>query len=295
MSNSVATPLSRWRSSASTSLPSSATSRANNKRVKNASAEEQPSSSATTPANQNEDKSKGTPIMASSDSGVESNADAETLKEEQRNAAQSAPTESRNATVVSPSESSTSDVSGNLRRREEAHKNTSNENDPEQEDEMEEDIVEDEEGDVEDDVEEIEEAESGEHDEEEYRHNSSVGEESSASFGRDGQSVDSIVCGACRRQFPLNQFGNFIEHKVSSGCRNNTKRGSSDESATEFFSPAAYQRRRPRTLAGSKTKRSMSASVGREVATETEVLGEFLECFCYVVLALIFCPKFKSR
>lgn len=217
--------------------------------------------------------------MASSDSGVESNADAEMLKEEQRNVPQSAAPDSRNAAVVSPSESSTSDVSGNLRRRQEARKNStsrqnsSNENDPEQEDEIEEDIIEDEEGDVEDDVEEIEEVESGEHDDEEYRHNSSVGEESSASFGRDAQAVDSIVCGVCRRQFPLNNFGNFIEHKISSGCRNSTKRGSSDESATEFFSPAAYQRRRPRTLAGSKGKRSMSASVGREVATETEVLG----------------------
>lgn len=232
-----------------------------------------------------------------SDSGVESNADVEMLGEAHKGViagvqSSSAP-DSRNAAVVSPSESSTSDVSGELsrRRRQEerinstSRQNSSNDNDENDQDEelgqdedkeLDSDGGEDQESDI---AEEIEEGESGEPDDEEYRHNSSVGEESSASFGRDGQPVDCIVCGVCRRQFPLNQFGTFIEHKVSSECRrnnNNIKRNSSDESATEFFSPAAYQRRRPRTLAGSETKRSLSACVGREVATETtDTLGIF--------------------
>lgn len=230
--------------------------------------------------------------MGSSDSGIESNVDVEMLaeahKEEQRavaDAQSTNATDARNAAVVSPSESSTSDVSANSSSRRKlqdvrnnsttSRQNSSNdndENDQEQQEEIDEEIIEDEEGDVEEDMEE---AESGEHDDEEYRHNSSVGEESSASFDRNSQQVDCIICGVCRRQFPLSQFGNFIEHKISSGCRgnNNTKRGSTDESVTEFFSPAAYQRRRPRTLATSETKRSLSASVGREVATETDILG----------------------
>lgn len=158
-------------------------------------------------------------------------------------------------------------------RQASSNDNDENDNEP---DEIEEGIVEDEEDNVEDD---IEEAESGEHEEEEYRHNSSVGEESSASFARESPRVDCIICGVCHRQFPLNQFSTFIEHKVSSNCRsnNNGKRNSSDESAPEFFSPAAYQRRRPRTL-GHANKRSLSASVGREVGTgtENEILSEFL-------------------
>lgn len=187
--------------------------------------------------------------MGSSDSGVESNADVEMMAEahkgRQAGGAQSTEQEPRNAAVVSPSESSTSDVSGNSnrrRRQEVRNDSTSRQDSNENEENEQEDPIEDidEEGDVEDDIEEIEEVESRENDEDEYRHNSSVGEESSASFARESPQGDCIVCGVCRRQFPLNQFASFIEHKTTSGCRqnstnNNGKRSPSDESAPEVL------------------------------------------------------------
>ncbi|KAI6189747.1 B-cell lymphoma/leukemia 11B [Aphelenchoides bicaudatus] len=292
MSNTVVTPISRWRSSASTSSPSTIAVRAStNKRAKKEHVEQtedkkldaSSTHAEATQASHSAATDKPTGIsMGSSDSGVESNADvvemiSEIHKERQVEASQSVEQEPRNA-VVSPSESSTSDVSGNLRRKRQESRNDStsrqdsndnNENEPE--DIEEEEIIEQQEENDSDDVEEEIEELSGNQDEDDFQENLDVSEESTASFNRESPQSDCIICGVCRRQFPLNQFASFIEHKTSSGCRqtnNNGKRSPSDESAPEFFSPAAYQRRRPRTL-GNSNKRSLSANVAREVGTET--------------------------
>lgn len=230
--------------------------------------------------------------MASSDSGVESNADmdapAEGNKAGQRTS-EPAP-ESRNA-VVSPSESSTSDLSSSspsARRKSASERRRSAEPEPEEEEPDEEEHAEaeeedeaeeeeEEEGDVEDDDvdEELMEV-SQEDDDEPYRQQLSVGAET-ASLGCQSPPRDMVVCGACRREFQLSDFAGFIEHKVTY-CHQRKKRDSLEASPSPgLLSPTASfgRARRKRTsqsLHQPQLPRSASAhlALGREVATETD-------------------------
>ncbi|KAI6186745.1 hypothetical protein M3Y98_00165900 [Aphelenchoides besseyi] len=229
--------------------------------------------------------------MAASDSGVESNADVDIQMDGQAKdggivnpVVSTAAADFRNA-VASPSESSTSDVSDShrhrsrplSRRRSSSSHPISNDEDetarnaPETDEEVD-NVEEVPEAELEDDDMDDEDAEDAaieieqQDDDEPYRHHSSIGEDSSASFGRDSPPIDCIVCGTCRRRFPLNEFQTFVEHKVTSGCRVAGKQSPSDDSTSP-----PYGRQQRRT---GKTSRSLSASAsGREVATETDAQG----------------------
>ncbi|KAI6199955.1 hypothetical protein M3Y96_00682000 [Aphelenchoides besseyi] len=239
----------------------------------------------------NPDKPIGGTPMAASDSGVESNADVDIQMDGQAKdggivnpVVSTAAADFRNA-VASPSESSTSDVSDShrhrsrplSRRRSSSSHPISNDEDetarnaPETDEEVD-NVEEVPEAELEDDDMDDEDAEDAaieieqQDDDEPYRHHSSIGEDSSASFGRDSPPIDCIVCGTCRRRFPLNEFQTFVEHKVTSGCRVAGKQSPSDDSTSP-----PYGRQQRRT---GKTSRSLSASAsGREVATETDAQG----------------------
>ena len=265
--------------------------------------------------------------MAASDSGVESNADAELVDAQKEAAvcsssrpataattaatavtaataaaaaaaasstvvasssspqASAAIADSRNA-VVSPSESSTSDVSSGAARRR-GSPPTEAKGEPADE-EMEEDDIDEVEvrrrarkqskTPLERALQEIE----HESEEDVYRHHSSAGEETSASFERAARPADCIVCGVCRRRFLLNEFETYVDHKTISECRAGGKQSPSNESTLSRSESPPRARRREASGGGlPKAARSLStsASTAREVATETDAAGEqILKC-----------------
>lgn len=219
--------------------------------------------------------------MASSDSGVESNADMDVNvvnKNRKRNSTTEQPSESRNA-VASPSESTASELSDqspDARRRRRSinrRRTSSNSNNEDAEDDehgiAEEDDVEEEEGDVEDDDVDEEMEVSQEDDDEPYRHRLSV-EAETASIGRQTPPRDLIVCGLCRQEFQLSNFADFIEHKVAY-CHNVQKKLDADSPSSYSNSFGRSRRKRTGHASESHMMRSLSANVpGKEVATETE-------------------------
>uniref|UniRef100_A0A1I7RSX9 B-cell lymphoma/leukemia 11A n=2 Tax=Bursaphelenchus xylophilus TaxID=6326 RepID=A0A1I7RSX9_BURXY len=236
-------------------------------------ARETPASSSSTAGPSNSDKPTGTP-MASSDSGVESNADMdinEANKDEKRPNAQVS-SDPRNA-VASPSESSASEMSEDSSRRRSrplSRRRTSSNSNNEEHDEDEEagiaeedDVEEEEEGDVEDD--DVDEEMDNSRDAEQF----SQRVDTDTTGGRETSARDMIVCGSCRQEFQLSDFANFIEHKVTF-CRSVNKKSNL---STTLFTDSTRGRRKQPTNSESQLPlmRSLSANLpGKEVGTETE-------------------------
>ncbi|CAD5225333.1 unnamed protein product [Bursaphelenchus okinawaensis] len=208
----------------------------------------------------NSDKPTGTP-MASSDSGVESNADMDTdaNKTEKQRAAVA---DSRNG-VASPSESSASEMSEvSARRRTLSRRRTSSNSNNEEHDEDEEagmaeedDVEEEDEGDVEDD--DVDEEMDNSPPAEQYR------QRLDTDVSVSQESRDLIVCGICRQEFQLSNFSEFIEHKVTF-C-------SKKEDNNMFGASRGRRKQANSTDNQLPLMRSLSANLpGKEVGTETE-------------------------